>query len=222
MSTAVDEMIFWGATGHAKVLRECMADSGLRLVALFDRDTSLASPFGDVPLVGDQHSFESWMDERGGPDSLGFLVAIGGDRGDDRIERQGYLEGLGLRPLVARHRSAFVADTARIGAGSQVLAHASVGVDVVIGRACIINTGAIVDHDCRLADGVHIAPGARLTGEVEVGTGSMIGAGAVVIPRVRVGSHAVIGAGAVVLGDVANGTTVVGNPARPLDDKPHG
>ena len=217
----MDEMILWGATGHAKVLRECMADSGLRLVALFDRDTSVGSPFSDVPLVGDQHSFESWLDDRGGPDALGFLVAIGGDRGVDRIERQGYLEGLGLKPLMARHRSAFIADTARIGLGSQVLAQASVGVDATIGRACIINTGAIVDHDCRLADGVHIAPGARLTGEVEVGTVAMIGAGAVVLPRVRVGSRAVIGAGAVVVGDVAPGTTVVGNPAKPLSERRH-
>lgn len=217
----MDEMIFWGATGHAKVLRECMADSGPRLVALFDRDTTLTSPFGDIALVGDQHSFESWLDDRGGPDSLGFLVAIGGDRGVDRIERQQYLEGRGLRPLVARHRTAFIADTARIGAGSQVLAHASVCVDATIGRACIINTGAIVDHDCRLGDGVHVAPGAHLAGGVKVGSGSMIGVGAVVIPRVRVGSHAVIGAGAVVLGDVAGGTTVVGNPAKQLDERHH-
>lgn len=217
----MDEMILWGAAGHAKVLRECMADSGLRLIALFDRDTSLTSPFGDVALVGDQHSFESWLDDRRGPDSLGFLVAIGGDRGFDRIERQEYLQGHGLTPLVARHRTAFIADTAQIGPGSQVLAHASVGVDATIGRACIINTGAVVDHDCRLADGVHIAPGARLTGEVVVGTGSMIGAGAVVIPRVRIGSHAVVGAGAVVVGDVADGTTVVGNPAKPLSERRH-
>lgn len=217
----MDEMVFWGATGQAKVLRECMADRGIRLAALFDRDTSLFSPFTDVPLIGDEDAFESWLDDRGGPASLGFLVAIGGDCGVDRIERQEFLQAQGLAPLVARHRTAFIADSARIGAGSQVLANAAVCVDAEIGRACIINTGAIVDHDCRLADGVHVAPGARLTGGVEVGSGAMIGAGAVVIPRVRVGAHAIIGAGAVVLGDVADGTTVVGNPAKPLSDSQH-
>ena len=214
-------MILWGATGQAKVLRDCMAYGGLRLIALFDRDTSLTSPFDDVALVGDQQAFESWLDDRGESSSLGFLVAIGGNRGVDRIERQAFLEGHGLRPLIARHRTTFIADSAQIGPGSQVLAPASVGVDVAVGRACVINTGAIVEHDCRLADGVHIAPGARLAGEVQVGTASMIGMGAIVIPRVRIGSHAVIGAGAVVLNDVADGTTVVGNPARPLGNVRH-
>lgn len=213
------EMILWGATGQAKVLRECLADRDMKLVALFDRDPGLASPFDDVPLAGGTAAFESWIGNKPDPSAVGFLVAIGGAHGADRLAVQKYLEGFGLAPLTACHRTAFVAASATIGAGSQVLANAAVCVDASLGRACIVNTGAIVDHDCRLGDGVHVAPGARLAGEVDIGATAMIGTGAVVLPRVTIGPGAVVGAGSVVLRDVPAGTTVVGNPAVPIEQR---
>lgn len=208
------DMIFWGATGQAKVLRECMASSKLRLVAVFDNNASLTSPFPDVPLYVGRNGFEKWLAGREGNHPAGFLVAIGGDRGKDRIEVQEFLEGRGLVPLVARHPTAFAAANATIGAGSQLLATSAVCVEAVLGRACIVNTGATVDHECRLGDGVHIGPGAHLAGSVEVGSFAMIGTGAVVLPRVRIGGFAVVGAGAVVVRDVPPGAVVIGNPAR--------
>ena len=43
-----------------------------------------------------------------------------------------------------------------------------------------------------------------------------VGTGAVILPGLTIGVEAVVGAGAVVTRDVADGTTVVGNPARQL------
>jgi len=76
-----------------------------------------------------------------------------------------------------------------------------------------------VDHDCRIGDFVHLAPGVRLAGEVTVGEGALIGIGASVLPGVCIGAWDVVGAGAVVTEDVAPGVTVVGVPARPLRKK---
>ena len=78
----------------------------------------------------------------------------------------------------------------------------------------LVNHGAVVDHECVIGDGVHIAPGATLCGCITVERNVMIGAGSVVLPRVVIGASSVIGAGAVVTKDVPAGTTVVGNPAR--------
>jgi len=144
------------------------------------------------------------------------LVAVGGDKGKMRLEMQEYLESEGLVALTAQHPTAFVADNASVGVGSQILAHAMVCVEVRIGRSCIINTGASVDHECHLDDGVHICPGARLAGCIEVGRFAMIGTGAVVLPRLKIGEGALVGAGAVVTKDVAAYTVVAGNPARVL------
>lgn len=208
-----EEMIFWGATGQAKVLRECFNNS-MKLIALFDNNNNIVSPFEDVPLYYGENGFKEWFLSQRKDMTIGFLVAIGGSYGRERLEIQAYLESYSLKPLVARHRTAFLAESVTIGLGSQILANSSVCVETFIGRGCIINTGAIVDHECHIDDGVHIGPGARLAGCVKVERFSMIGMGAVVLPRIRIGEGAIVGAGSIVTKDVPPHTVVIGNPAK--------
>ena len=205
-------IVLWGATGQAKVLRECL-DGIYDVVALFDNQESVPSPFDGVPIFHGKAGFERWR--AGNPAAgISFLVAIGGDRGRDRLQLHEYLAGHGLEPATAIHRTAFVAGDAELGEGAQVLAMAAVCAGATLGRQTIVNTSASVDHDCKLGQGVHVAPGAHLAGEVTVGDGTMIGTGAIVLPRVVIGADVMVGAGSVVLRDVPDGVTVFGNPAR--------
>jgi dTDP-4-dehydrorhamnose 3,5-epimerase len=208
------EVVFWGGTGQAKVLRELLPAHGLSLAAVVDNNAALAPPFADVPLLAGHEGLAAWLADRPGTAPLGVAVAIGGDRGRDRVALQASLEALGLSPLTLIHPSAFVAPDAELGAGCQILAQAAVCVEARLGKGCIVNTGATVDHECRLGDGVHVAPGAHLAGQVTVGDFAMIGTGAAVLPRLRIGAHAVVGAGAVVTRDVPDHAVVCGNPAR--------
>jgi sugar O-acyltransferase (sialic acid O-acetyltransferase NeuD family) len=209
------EVIFWGATGHSKVLRECLKSLGGQLLALFDNNKNLSSPFRDIPLYFGKQGFQEWLkSQEQFKQNICFLVAIGGDKGKDRVEIQEYLESYKLIAIVAKHNRAFVADNTQIGLGSQILANASVCANTVIGRGCIINTGAIVDHECILEDGVHICPGAILAGCVHVSQYAMIGTGAIILPRIKIGAMSIVGAGSVVTKDVPPRVVVVGNPAR--------
>ena len=210
-------IIFWGVTGQAKVLRECIAYFDFELIALFDNDNNVKSPFTGVPLFYGKQGFESWLfpyDVTQNP--LHCLVAIGGTHGRDRYLIQKYLIEKGLKTIVAVHPRAFVASGVEIGPGSQVLANASVCVDARLGEACIVNTAALVDHDCFLGAGVHIGPGAHLAGEISIGDFSMIGAGAVILPKISIGRNVIVGAGAVVTKDISDNVVLCGNPARVL------
>ena len=213
------KIIFWGATGQAKVLRECISYyDDLHLVSLFDTNSQLISPFDEVPLFSGEE-FKTWILQQSSRESISFLVAIGGDRGRDRLKLHDYLKSFGLTPFIAVHPSSFVAKNVKIGEGSQILAHSSICVDSVIGRECIINTASSVDHECVIGDGAHVGPGAILAGLVKIGSCAMIGTGAIVLPRITVGQGSIVGAGAVVTKDVPDFKVVVGNPARIRSEK---
>nr|WP_233843853.1 NeuD/PglB/VioB family sugar acetyltransferase [Dyella sp. 2HG41-7] len=207
-------VIFWGATGQAKVLREALPADRARLVALFD-NRNIQSPFEDVPIFHGEPGFLDWEQTSPGHHQIHACVAIGGSQGEDRLSRTHWLRGRGYAPLTIVHARAFVAGDVQVGNGCQILAMSAVCAGAQLGEAVIVNTNASVDHDCVIGDGVHIAPGATLAGEVMVDKFAFIGTGAVILPRIRIGAHAIIGAGAVVTRDVVAGTTVTGCPARP-------
>ena len=210
----MDEMIFWGATGQAKVLKECMEHSNIKLTALFDNNLKVKSSFSNVQIYYGKAGFEDWFTKYKNVKRVGFLIAIGGDKGKTRIDLYNYLLSYGLEPLTAMHPTAFIANTVKIGSGSQILANSTICVDGRLGKCCIINTGSIIDHECVLEDGVHIAPGASLAGCVHIGKYTMIGTGAVILPRINIGEHVVVGAGSVVTKNITDNCIVYGNPAK--------
>ena len=99
------------------------------------------------------------------------------------------------------------------------MANAVINAGATIGKHCIVNTAAVIEHDCILEDFVHISPNTTITGSVTVGEGTHIGAGAIVLPNIKIGNWATVGAAALVLKEVPDFATVVGNPARILNYK---
>lgn len=77
--------------------------------------------------------------------------------------------------------SAVIADDAVMGEGIFVGKRAVVNAAAHIGDLCIINTGAIVEHDCDVGNYSHISVGSVLCGGVRVGQRTLIGANATVI-----------------------------------------
>ena len=206
-------IVFWGATGHAKVLHELMQDLGYVLVALFDNNPDTLAPFPGVEIYHGEKGFREWRSRNENLETF-CLVAIGGERGRDRVGILNFLTQNGVRPIIAVHPTASVAHSSILSAGCQVLANATISSSVLVGEASIINTASSVDHESVLGRGVHIGPGATLAGCVRVGDYSFIGAGAVVLPRIKVGSDVIVGAGSVVTKDIPDRKVAFGNPAR--------
>lgn len=209
------EVILWGGTGQARVLREALAYADFQVVAIFDNQP-IPSPFPDVPIHFRREGFHAWLASRTATTALHACVAIGGSRGSDRLSLLQWLQQHGVQPLTVIHPRAFVAADAHIGDGAQILAMSAICSNVTLGRAVIVNTSASVDHDCVIGDGAHIGPGANLAGAVHVEEYAFIGAGAVVLPQLKIGRSAIVGAGAVVIRDVAADEIVAGNPAVTL------
>ncbi|MCP4397508.1 MAG: acetyltransferase [bacterium] len=212
------KIILWGGTGQAKVIRPIIEHYGSEVVAVFDDTIGLQSPFPDIEIYQGYEGFVSWITHQNSKE-LGFCIAIGNPHGDARLRLHSMLVKEGLTPTILIHPTAWIARNMRIGVGGQILAGAIITEETQIGKECIINTKASVDHECILEDGVEIAPGATLCGCVHVKRNAWICAGATVLPRITIGEWAIVGAGAVVTEDVPARVTVVGVPARPLIKK---
>ena len=115
------------------------------------------------------------------------------------------LKKIGYDLPVVCDPSAIVASGVTVGEGSFIGKGAILNTDSSIGRMCIVNTGAIVEHDCQVGDYSHISVGTVLCGEVSVGKESFIGANATVIQGRKVADRCIVGAGEVIRKNITNG-----------------
>lgn len=119
----------------------------------------------------------------------------------------------GNLPVLA-HPTAVIAQSASIMPGTVIGALAMVGPESKIDSACILNNGAQLDHHGQLGQGVHLAPGAILAGNVTCGDHVMIGVGAKIINNLTIGNNTVVGAGATVLENLPADVVAYGTPCR--------
>lgn len=193
-------MILYGAGGHAKVVYDCLISQGIRLEGVFD-DNPAKEIFVGLKVIN-PYVPNLFVNEK-------LIISIGSNKIRYELSRS-----LKHKFGTAIHKSAFIAERSKIGLGAMIFAKSVIQTEVQFGNHVIINTGAIVDHDCVIEDFAHIGPGAVICGEVKIGTGAFIGANATVLPELSIGKWAVIGAGSVVLEDVEDGAKVAGNPAK--------
>lgn len=148
-----------------------------------------------------------------------IAIAIADPATRARLAQQ--CDAAGLTPLSVTAAGVVIMDDVEIGPGALLSPGMVITSNIRIGRHFHGNIHSIVEHDCVIGDFVTFAPGVRCNGAIHIGDGAYIGAGAVIrqgtrARPVRIGAGAVVGMGAVVLGDVPDGVTVVGNPARVL------
>lgn len=193
-------MLLYGASGHSKVIIDCLEASKVSIDGIFDDDLNKKHllEYG-VLGVYDGNLFRNKQ----------IIIAIGDNqirKHKTKIIVHGFGKGI--------HPTAVIQKNVVIGEGTVIFHHAIIQSSTQMGNHVIVNTKASIDHDCIIENYVHIAPSATLCGGIKVGEGTLIGAGAIIIPNLKIGKWATVGAGAVVVNDVPDYAVVLGNPAN--------
>ena len=197
-------VIIIGASGHGKVVADIVMKSGDLVAGFLDDNPQVSDTFMDFPVLGVTEQYLKYQDKK-------FIVAIGNAEIREKIVSK--LKGVSW--YTAIHPTAVISEMdTDIGEGTAIMANAVVNPGARVGKHCIINTGAIVEHDNQLDDYVHISVGAKLAGTVSVGKATWIGIGASVSNNVSICGDCMIGAGAVVVKNIEKAGTYTGIPAK--------
>ena len=152
-----------------------------------------------------------------------FNVAIGNGNGKDRAKITNKIKS-NAEPLTLISPQTTILDCNIIGSGAIFCPNTMITSNAKIGRFFQCNIYSYVAHDCVIGDFVTFAPGVRCNGRVYIEDYAYIGTNAIIREGtsdkpLRIGKGAVVGMGAVVTRDVPPGATVVGNPARIMENR---
>ena len=207
-------MLVFGGGGHGRSLIEL-----IRLLKDYEIEGVVDDGFkaGDtvlgLPVLGGKAQLSQLYES-------GIHLAVNGVGGignlNDRLEVFCVLQAAGFFYPTVIHPTAFIEESAFIADGVQVFPFAYIGSQAKVGFGSIINTSAIVSHDCQLGNIVNLSPGATLAGGVVVGDEVLIGMRATVNLGVHIGTGVRIGNGATVKSDVPDSGIVPAGAVWPL------
>jgi len=198
-----------GYSGHALVVADILYGLEIEIIGYFEKKAIINNPFR-LDYLG----YEQDVDFTDKAKKFLFFISIG-----DNVIRRRVMDFLLERKIqvatVISHK-ANVSISAKVDIGTLICNGVCINPFAKIGKGVIINTSAIIEHECIVGNYSHIASGAVLSGNVHIGENCLVGANSSLKQGVIIGNNVIVGAGSVVLKDIPDGEVWVGNPARKL------
>ena len=204
-----NKTVIMGYSGHAYVVAESFIAKGNIINFYADSKEAANNPF-NLAYLG----CETALNFKGWDMRLSFILGIGDNNSRYKVAQLLLSKSQIIKSVI--DLNSIISKSANIGVGVFASKGVLVNAFSMIGDFTILNTGCIIEHECKIGKAAHIAPGAVLAGNVKVGDRTFIGANAVIKQGVVIGDDVIIGAGSVVLHDVENKSQLVGNPGRLL------
>ncbi|ARK32456.1 acetyltransferase [Halalkalibacter krulwichiae] len=204
-----NKLLIIGANGHGKVVADIALKMGKwQSIAFLDDNENIKVSLG-IEVIGKSDEAFAYIDD------CDIFVGIGNNAIRKKLQESLELKGASIPKLI--HPNSVIGEQVEVESGTVIMAGVVINCCTKIGKGCIINTGATIDHDNLIEDFVHLSPGVHLAGTVKVGKGTWLGIGSVVSNNVNITCRCIVGAGAVVVKDINQTGTYVGIPSKKID-----
>lgn len=199
------EVLLVGAGGHALSLAEFASNQIVGYLAKEDNEKMPGKWLGTdddaPPFIESGHLFH-----------IAFIYSNLPRMGARRKLIEKY-EDYGAKFSTLISPSAIVTPQSVIGEGSAVMTGAIIN-RANVGRHVVINSGAIIEHDCTIGNNTFIGPGAIVGGFTNIGENCFIGLGAKIGNGLSIADNISVAMGAVVNHNLTEPGIYHGNPLR--------
>lgn len=200
-----NEVILIGGGGHALSLAE-FSPLKIRGYIALEQNENFNSPW-----LGSEESLPDILN-LGIPFHMAYIYS-GLPLMEHRRQMIQFYEEAGARFTTLISPYAIVTRESSVGEGCAIMSGAIIN-RASLGRHVVVNSGGIVEHDCKIGDNTFIGPGAILGGFTSVGNNCFIGLGARIGNNITIGDNITVAMGAIVNRNLTEPGIYHGSPLR--------
>jgi sugar O-acyltransferase (sialic acid O-acetyltransferase NeuD family) len=207
----MEPVILIGGGGHCISCIDVIRSANkLEIIGILDTIDKVGLNIMGVPVIGTDDDIPILSGKY-----KNFLITIGQIKTVEKRIRiyNTVKESGGNLPFIISPK-AYVSPSASIDEGTIVMHNSMINAMAVVGKNCIINSGALIEHEVSVGDFCHISTQAVVNGQVIIGKNSFIGSNSVITNNVSLPDGIIVSAGACVLKTQEESGIYIGNPAR--------
>lgn len=211
------KVIIIGGEGNGGVVASCIEDNRNRFgdnewkVQGFLNDFEKGNRINGYPVLGGTDDIDEFLSN----DSYFFMYAIhmiGRNYKSEEVFKKMNIPKERFATVI--HKSAFVADNAKLQPGVLIMANCYIGPKAEIGQCSLVMANSLIGHDTKVGHLCHFSVGSITSSYVTIGKVSDVTLGAKVMEKISIGNYAVAGASSLVTKDIPDGEIHVGIPAK--------
>ncbi len=200
------KIVVFGDTSFAGIVGEYINSTNLAEVVAYTLDSAFIknrTSFEGFPLI----PFEQ-IENRYNPIDFEMLIAISSVSQMKHLNSIKFYEAQkkGYQLFSFIHPTAFVANSATIGANVLIFPHAIVEPQAIINNGVFVRSAAYVSHETEIGAFSYLAPRAAFSGKIKTGNHCFFGTNSTIRDNVNIGDNVIVGAGATVLKNLPNET----------------